>query len=148
MAYILQDASRLMRRDLMWHRGRARPRPVNPTAFTWATFSHPSLWVWNVRNQERLINSSAVSPALLARSGARRQSTRPGCNVGRVYGKRSFDMTRGDSLAWDAALSHRETRDWKQCFQMTKAKSQCTVIVTDPFIRVAPNKHIWEEDSK
>lgn len=34
---------------------------MNPIAFIWAIYSHPSLWVWSVGNQERLVNSSAVS---------------------------------------------------------------------------------------
>lgn len=56
--------------------------------------------------KERLFNSSAVS----LRPCCRAQELRERGDQPAVYRKRSFDLTGADSLDWDAAVSHRDSR--------------------------------------
>lgn len=111
---------------------------MNPIAFIWAIYSHPSLSVWSVGNRgDWLIHQSSLPPRWV-QEHERKPGMQHRFNMGRVHSERPFDMSQSDSVAWHTAVPYRwEPQAWKEKFwrnSLLTNKSYNIVSVWSPFL--------------
>lgn len=78
---------------------------MNPTAFIWAIYSHPSLSVWSAGNRGDCLMHQASSSSV--GSGAREKAehaVQTQIQHGESPRWKTFDINQSDSVAWHSAM--------------------------------------------